>query len=37
VFEWTTGVTPPNTIRFLAGAPIGAAIAWLVVPALAER
>jgi uncharacterized membrane protein len=36
-FEWTTGITPSNTIRFLAGAPIGAAIAWLVVPALAER
>ena len=31
VFEWTTGVTPSNTVRFAAGVPIGAAIAWAVV------
>jgi uncharacterized membrane protein len=30
VFEWTTGVTPSNTIRLMAGAPIGIAVAWLV-------
>jgi uncharacterized membrane protein len=29
-FEWTTGVTPPNAVRALAGAPIGAAVAWIV-------
>ena len=30
VFEWTTGVTPSNWIRFAAGVPIGVAVAWLV-------
>ena len=30
-FEWSTGVTPGNAIRFLAGLPIGAAVAWMVV------
>jgi uncharacterized membrane protein len=29
-FEWTTGVTPPNAVRALAGAPIGAAVAWII-------
>ncbi len=30
VYEWTTGVTPPNAVRALAGAPIGAAVAWII-------
>jgi uncharacterized membrane protein len=30
VFEWTTGVTPANWIRALAGAPLGMAVAWAV-------
>ena len=30
VFEWTTGVTPANWIRALAGAPLGAAVAWAI-------
>jgi hypothetical protein len=30
VFEWTTGVTPANWIRALAGAPLGVAVAWAV-------
>jgi uncharacterized membrane protein len=34
VFEWTTGITPSNTIRALAGLPIGAAVAWLIVRVL---
>jgi len=29
VFEWTTGITPSNTIRALAGLPIGAGHFWL--------
>jgi uncharacterized membrane protein len=29
-FEWTTGITPSNTIRFVAGLPIGIVVAWLV-------
>ena len=33
VYEWTTGVAPANWIRFLAGVPIGAAVAWLLVAA----
>jgi uncharacterized membrane protein len=31
VFEWTTGVTPSNAIRFAAGLPLGAVVSWLVV------
>lgn len=30
VFEWTTGVTPSNTVRAAAGVPIGAAVAWII-------
>jgi uncharacterized membrane protein len=30
VFEWTTGVTPANWIRALAGLPLGAAVAWAI-------
>jgi uncharacterized membrane protein len=30
VFEWTTGVTPANWIRALAGLPPGVAVAWAV-------
>src|SRR5580765_3565268 len=30
VFEWTTGVTPSNWIRALAGLPLGIAVAWAV-------
>jgi uncharacterized membrane protein len=30
VFEWTTGQTPSNTLRALAGVPIGAAVAWVI-------
>lgn len=30
VYEWTTGVTPANVVRALAGAPIGAAVAWII-------
>jgi Predicted membrane protein (DUF2085) len=37
IYEWTTGVTPSNAIRALAGAPLGAAIAFIVVEALRGR
>lgn len=30
VFEWTTGLTPSNTVRALAGLPLGAAVAWVI-------
>ena len=30
VYEWTTGDTPSNAIRALAGAPLGAAVAFIV-------
>ena len=30
VFEWTTGVTPANWTRALAGIPLGVAVAWAV-------
>jgi uncharacterized membrane protein len=29
-FEWTTGITPANWIRALAGLPLGVAVAWAV-------
>jgi Predicted membrane protein (DUF2085) len=31
IYEWTTGDTPSNAIRALAGAPLGAAVVFLVV------
>ena len=34
LYEWTTGDTPSNVIRALAGAPLGAAVALVVVEAL---
>ena len=34
IYEWTTGDAPSNTIRALAGAPLGAAVAFVVVEAL---
>jgi uncharacterized membrane protein len=30
IFEWTTGITPANWIRALAGLPLGAAVAWAI-------
>jgi len=36
VVEWSTGVTPPNAVRALAGLPLGAAIAWVIGAALGE-
>lgn len=30
VYEWTTGNTPSNWIRALAGVPLGAAVTWLI-------
>ena len=30
VFEWTTGTTPANWVRALAGLPLGAAVAWAI-------
>jgi hypothetical protein len=34
LYEWTTGDTPSNAIRALAGAPLGAAVAVIVIEAL---
>jgi len=31
LYEWTTGVTPANAIRFAAGLPLGAVVSWLVL------
>jgi hypothetical protein len=30
LFEWSTGSTPSNTVRALAGIPLGAAVAWVI-------
>jgi uncharacterized membrane protein len=37
VYEWTTGVTPSNTLRFAAGIPIGVVVAWLIVSAATDQ
>jgi uncharacterized membrane protein len=37
VYEWTTGVTPSNTVRAAAGLVLGAALSWLVVVNLDQR
>jgi hypothetical protein len=37
IYEWTTGNMPSNAIRALAGAPLGAAIAFLIIGALSVR
>jgi uncharacterized membrane protein len=29
-FEWTTGQAPSNTVRALAGLPLGAAVVWIM-------
>lgn len=31
LYEWTTGQAPTNLIRAVAGAPLGAAVGWVVV------
>jgi hypothetical protein len=36
VFEWTTGQTPSNSVRALAGLPLGAAVSWIVVASAAR-
>ena len=33
VYEWAAGVAPGNPIRFAAGVPLGASVAWLLVAA----
>ena len=30
LYEWTTGQTPANWIRAISGAPLGAAVAWIM-------
>jgi hypothetical protein len=30
-FEWVSGIAPSNSVRALAGLPLGAAVAWLVI------
>jgi 4-amino-4-deoxy-L-arabinose transferase-like glycosyltransferase len=35
LFEWSTGSTPSNTVRALAGFPLGAAVAWVIGSSLA--
>jgi uncharacterized membrane protein len=34
IYEWTTGDTPSNAIRALAGVPLGAAVAFVIVKTL---
>ena len=37
VYEWSSGVTPTNAVRFAAGLPIGVAVAWLIVSAATDQ
>ena len=37
VYEWTTGITPSNALRFVAGIPIGVVVAWLIVSAAEDQ
>jgi uncharacterized membrane protein len=37
VYEWTTGVTPSNALRFAAGIPIGVVVARLIVSAAEDQ
>jgi uncharacterized membrane protein len=32
-YEWTAGQTPPNWVRGLAGLPLGAMVAWIILAA----
>jgi hypothetical protein len=34
VYEWVTGDTPSNVVRAVAGAPLGAAVAFVVMSAV---
>ena len=36
-YEWSTGTPPSNTIRALAGVPLGAAVAAVILAATADR
>lgn len=36
-YEWTTGVTPGNWARLVAGFPLGAVVAWIIVVASTPR
>ncbi len=31
LFEWATGATPSNAMRFAAGAPLGVVVSWLIL------
>ena len=37
IYEWSTGETPSNAIRALAGAPLGAAVAFIIIAALHQN
>jgi uncharacterized membrane protein len=37
VYEWTTGDTPSNTIRALAGAALGVAVCWILIEVLSVQ
>jgi uncharacterized membrane protein len=37
LYEWTTGDTPANWIRAVAGLPIGIVVAWIVLSLSSER
>jgi hypothetical protein len=36
-YEWTTGLTPGNWTRSVAGFPLGAIVAWVIIAASAPR
>jgi len=36
-YEWSTSATPPNVVRTIAGFPLGAAVAWVILSAVDDQ
>ena len=36
-YEWSTSATPPNVVRAIAGFPLGAAVAWVILSAVDDQ
>jgi uncharacterized membrane protein len=36
-YEWSTSTTPSNVVRAIAGFPLGAAVAWVILSAIGDQ
>jgi len=36
-YEWSTNTTPSNVVRAIAGFPLGAAVAWVILSAVDDQ